>query len=709
MPSEETLLDGLDRLYRSRYHEDILELARDYPRDNTSLYISWQDLYAVVPEFAEEYYDLPAEANTQLVESLQQYDNPVNCSFTADEYPDASVRVCDLGEEQIHDIGELRSSHANRYLGVRGQIAKVTGSASRIQKAVFECLRCGTTNEVPQPFSEFQEPHECTGCDRQGPFDINYRASEFVDHTVMKLQQPPEDAHGGQGEDLTVYLEGDLIDEGGENGIVDRAGERVTIYGTLNFDDSDLRGQNPRPVLGKYLDAEAIEFEESLLEDIDTSAHKEEFTELAARNDTLELLANSVAPELYADDDLEDILLASVLYLFGGYRKSPSDGATYRGDIHMLLIGDPGTSKSTILSNIEELSPRSEFVSGTAVTGVGLTAAATRDDFAGESWSLEPGVLPRANGGHAIIDEIDKATGDAAEKMHDALEGDQQIRVSKAGMRARLATRTGLLASGNPEEGRFGKYEILAEQIDLDPALLSRFDLIFTLQDEADEDRDSEVSDHIIRSWKETGDSEQGRTSSGKSVTERPVSRECIRAWVAYARQHVHPRLPDGPVMDCLREFYLSTRNANDGHEEGNDDAPIPATPRALEAGLRLSEASARARLSDEIEIEDVERAISVTNHSLGDTNFDPQTGTMDNDRKETGNPKSQRDRKHRLSALLEEMEQGTDNGVPEEEFLDAAEGEGVERSRAERDIEGWKDIGAVYSPTDGCLRWVGK
>lgn len=704
MAVEETRLDSVDRLLRDRYHEEVLELARDYPRDASSLYVSWQDLYAVDADLADDYLTAPSEIRPTLVEALQQYDNPVNCSFTADDYPDASVRINDLGEEQVFDIGELRSAHANRYLGVRGQIAKVTGSMSRLQEAVFECLRCGTINEVPQPFSEFQEPHECRACERQGPFDINYRASEFVDHAVMKLQQPPEDAHGGQGEDITVYLEGDLIDEGGENGIVDRAGERVTVYGTLEYDESDLRGQNPRPVLGTYLDAEAIEFEESLLEDIDTSAHKEEFTELAARDDALELLANSVAPELYADDDLDDILLASVLYLFGGYRKSPPDGATYRGDIHMLLIGDPGTSKSTILSNIEELSPRSEFVSGTAVTGVGLTAAATRDDFAGESWSLEPGVLPRANGGHAIIDEIDKATGDAAEKMHDALEGDQQIRVSKAGMRARLATRTGLIASGNPVEGRFDRHMNLADQIDLDPALLSRFDLIFTIADTLDDDRDREVSGHILDAWQETGDAERARGDDAET-TDRPVSRACIRAWVAYARQHVHPRLPDGAAKERLQEFYLELRDLNDGDE----DAPIPATPRALEAGLRLAEASARARLSDTIDLEDVERAKSVSKRAIGDSNFDSELGTFDVDRKETGRPKSQRDRMKRLESLFKTMEKETDDkkGVSLENFLDAAEAEGIERSQAENDFKTWRRQGDVYEPAaNGHYRW---
>ena len=705
MAEEATLLDTLDRFFRDRYHEDVLELARDYPRDNSSLYVSWQDLYSVDAEFAEEYLTKPSSANDALIEALQQYDNPVDCSFTAEEYPDASVRVTDLGDEQVYGIGELRSAHAERYLGVSGQISKVTGSMSRLDRAVFECLRCGTPTTVKQPFSRFQEPHECQSCERQGPFDIDYRASEFVAHAVLRLQEPPEDAHGGQGEDLTVYLEGDLIDEGGENGIVDRAGERVTIYGTLNFDESDLQGQNPRPVLGTYLDAEAIEFEESLLEDIDTGEYKEEFTELAAREDALKLLRQSVAPELYADGELEDVLLAAVLYLFGGYRKSPAGGATYRGDIHMLLIGDPGTSKSTILSNIQKLSPRSEFVSGTAVSGVGLTAAAVRDDFAGESWSLEPGVLPRANGGHAIIDEIDKATGDAAEKMHDALEGDQQIRVSKAGMRARLATRTGLLASGNPVEGRFDTYANLAAQIDLDPALLSRFDLVFTLADEVDKDRDREVSGHILDAWQETGDAERATGTEGGEATDRPVSRECIRAWVAYARQHVYPRLPDGAPKDRLQEFYLDTRNANDGDE----DAPIPVTPRALEAGLRLAEASARARLADEITVADVERAIAVSKHSIGDTNFDPETGTFDADRKETGNPKSQRDRKKRLAALLQEMENetGAKTGVPRDEFLDAAESEGVERSRAERDLEEWRRKGHIYEPAaNGHLRW---
>ena len=702
------LLERLDRFFRDYYREPVLELARDYPRDAQSLTVSWEDIYTFDDDLARDYLIEPSQSNEYLVEALQQFDNPVNCSFQHEQYPDAAVRVADLDENHIHGIGELRSEHATHYIGVTGQIAKVADTRTRLVVASFECQVCGVYTDIPQPFTQFQEPHKCSGCECQGPFEIDFRASETVDHTVLRLQQPPEDTHAGQGEELTVYVEGDLIEQGGENGVIDRAGERVTIYGILEYDQSDLRAKNPQPIIGTHLNAEAIEFEESLFEDIDTSEHKDEFTELAARDDVHQLLAESIAPELYADTKLNDILLASVFYLFGGYRKSPSGGATYRGDIHMLLIGDPGTSKSTILSNLEKLSPRSEFVSGTAVTGVGLTAAAVRDDFAGDTWSLEPGVLPRANGGHAIVDEIDKAGGDAAEKMHDALEGDQQIRVSKGGMRARLSTRTGLLASGNPDEGRFNRYDTIPEQIDLDPALLSRFDLIFTLQDTVDDKRDREVSSHILGAWQETADAERdtGHTeNSEKSVTDRPISRDCIRAWVTYARREIQPRLPDGAAKDRLQEFYLDTRNAN---ENGGDDAPIPITPRALEAGLRLSEASARVRLADEITEADAERAIAITKHAIGDANHDPESGTIDADRTETGKPKSQRKRRKTLSALLQEMERDTDHekGVPTEEFLDAAESEGIERSRAKNDLETFRQQGDVYEPAKNHIRW---
>ncbi|MFP4032402.1 MAG: AAA family ATPase, partial [Desulfococcaceae bacterium] len=216
----------------------------------------------------------------------------------------------------------------------------------------------------------------------------------------------------------------------------------------------------------------------------------------------IEAYRDSIVPNIHADEKLETFLEASVAWLFNAYRIDPENGPTYRGDLHMGLIGDPGLGKSTILQSLAAIAPKSEFRSGTGLSAVGLTAAAVQEEFAGKTeWTLQPGVLPRANGGHCIIDEVDDVVDEKTKKMHDALEGEQMVKVDKAGIEADLPSRTALFASGNPTDGRFDRYAPIADQIDLDPALFDRMDLVFALQDEVDAERDANKAGHALDAW----------------------------------------------------------------------------------------------------------------------------------------------------------------------------------------------------------------
>jgi replicative DNA helicase Mcm len=284
------------------------------------------------------------------------------------------------------------------------------------------------------------------------------------------------------------------------------------------------------------------------------------------------------------------------------------------------------------------------------------------------------------------------------------------ISVSKAGINATLKSRCSLLGAANPKYGRFDQYEPIAEQIDLEPALISRFDLIFTVTDKPNEEEDRNLAEHILQT-NYAGELNTHRTeTSASDYTQEEVERvtdevapeieaELLRKYVAYAKRNVFPTMTEA-AKDEIRDFYVELRS------QGTDeDAPVPVTARKLEALVRLAEASARIRLSDTVEVGDAQRVIEVVRRTLEDIGMDPETGELDADVIETGTSKSQRDRIKNLKTLIADIEEEFDEGAPVERVLERAEEVGMERTKAEHEIDKLKQKGEVYEPRTDHLR----
>ncbi|MFB6106625.1 MAG: LAGLIDADG family homing endonuclease, partial [Halobacteriaceae archaeon] len=293
--------------------------------------------------------------------------------------------------------------------------------------------------------------------------------------------------------------------------------------------------------------------------------------------------------------------------------------------------------------------------------------------------------------------------------MHEALE-QQSISVSKAGINATLKSRCSLLGAANPKYGRFDQYEPIGEQIDLEPALISRFDLIFTVTDQPDAEKDEELAEHILTT-NYAGELNTHRTQMTQSnvsaeeveaVTDEvapDIEAELLRKYIAYSRRNCFPTMTEDAI-ERIRNFYVDLR------AQGQDeDAPVPVTARKLEALVRLAEASARVRLADEVTETDATRVIDIVRSCLRDIGVDPETGQFDADVVETGTSKSQRDRIKNLRGLIAEIENEYDEGAPVEEILSRAEETGMDRSKAEHEIEQLKQKGEVYEPSQGHLR----
>ncbi|MDH5019003.1 ATP-binding protein [Halobacterium rubrum] len=379
---------------------------------------------------------------------------------------------------------------------------------------------------------------------------------------------------------------------------------------------------------------------------------------------------------------------------------------------HNYLTDGVVSHNSQMISYVQNIAPRSVYTSGKGSSAAGLTAAAVRDDFGdGQQWTLEAGALVLADNGVAAVDELDKMADDDRSAMHEALE-QQKISISKAGINATLKARCSLLGAANPKYGRFDQYEPIGEQIDLEPALISRFDLIFTVTDEPDPEEDAALAEHILQTNYAGELNTQNEQLANANYSEEEIDSQTeevapaidpdlLRKYIAYARRNCFPTMT-AEAKQAIEDFYVDLRSKG-----ADEDAPVPVTARQLEAIVRLAEASARLRLSDTVEQEDADRVISIVRSCLQDIGVDPETGEFDADVVETGQSKTQRDRVKNIKALIGEIEEEFDEGAPVEEVLDRAEEVGMDAEKAEHEIEKLKEKGELYQPNKDHLRSI--
>ncbi|WP_082837702.1 LAGLIDADG family homing endonuclease [Haladaptatus sp. R4] len=323
------LIDRFEQFYRRYYSDQIGDLAQQYPNEKRSLHVDWDDLYRYDADIADDYLAQPQQLQEYAEEALRLYDLPVDVSLGQ-----AHVRLRGLPEHT--DIRAIRARHVNTMVSVQGIVRKATGVRPKIQEAAFECQRCGTLTHIPQAGGDFQEPHECQGCERQGPFRINFDQSEFIDSQKIRVQESPEGLRGGETpQSIDIHIEDDITGQVSP-------GDHVIVTGILHLEQQG-NGQEKSAVFDVYMDGVSVEIEDEEFEDMDiTDEDKQEIIELSNEGDIYEQMVESIAPAIYG---YEQEKLAMILQLFSGVTKHLPDGSRIRGDLHMLLIGDPGTGK----------------------------------------------------------------------------------------------------------------------------------------------------------------------------------------------------------------------------------------------------------------------------------------------------------------------------------------------------------------------------
>lgn len=380
-------------------------------------------------------------------------------------------------------------------------------------------------------------------------------------------------------------------------------------------------------------------------------------------------------------------------------------------NFHNFIANDIYVHNSQLLEYISHIAPRGVYASGKSTSAAGLTAAAVRDEFGEGRWTLEAGALVLADGGIACIDEIDKMSPQDRSALHEAME-QQEIHVAKAGITAALKSRCALLAAANPKYGRFDEYRPISDQIDLAPALLSRFDVIFPIKDKPEKSVDMGMAEHILKSHL------GGEIKEHRSISENPkyskddeesvlkgvtplLEPKFLQKYIAYARRIIYPVMTQEAIQE-LAEFYVHLRT-----QEGSGETTVVAiTPRQLEALVRIAEASARMRLSEQVTNEDTERAIKISQYYLKRVASD--SGILDIDMIATGVGHSQRSRIIELMDIIRILGESDKSGnANEDEVLDEAESKGYDREQIKADIGKLMREGRIFKPTEKNIRIV--
>ena len=567
-------------------------------------------------------------------------------------------------------LSDLLSKYIGNFVSADGIVRKTDEIRPRIETGVFECRGCMRLHEVEQTSgNHIMEPSLCSECGGRS-FRLLQEESKYIDTQSARMQEPLENLSGGtEPKQMLMVLEDDLVDEL-------NPGDKVRITGTLKTFREERSGKFKNYIYVNHIEPLEQEFEELELSEEDEA----KILELSKDPHIHDKIINSTAPSIRGYREVKE---AIALQLFGGAVKELEDGTRLRGDIHILIVGDPGIGKSQILKYVSKLAPRSVYTSGKGTSGAGLTAAAVRDELGG--WSLEAGALVLGDQGNVCVDELDKMRSEDRSALHEALE-QQTVSIAKAGIMATLNTRCSVLAAANPKFGRFDRYKSVADQIDLPSPILSRFDLTFVIEDRPNVEKDRALAQHILKIHQ-------------SSNVDYEIEPELLRKYIAYARKNINPKLTD-EATKVLEEFYVSVRSG--GVEE---DTPVPITARQLEAIIRLAEASAKLQLKDKVEASDAHRAIALQRKTLEKIGLDPETGKIDIDKVEGRTPTSDRERMNKVIREIEDLEEEFEN-VPVTVLKEnLAEKYDISEEKAESILKQLKGKGIIYEPHNGVVK----
>eukprot|EP00290_Baffinella_frigidus_P006125 CAMPEP_0180133258 /NCGR_PEP_ID=MMETSP0986-20121125/9440_1 /TAXON_ID=697907 /ORGANISM="non described non described, Strain CCMP2293" /LENGTH=721 /DNA_ID=CAMNT_0022073355 /DNA_START=88 /DNA_END=2253 /DNA_ORIENTATION=- len=531
------------------------------------------------------------------------------------------VRIVGEGDKHV-SLRSIKSAHIGHLVNIRAMVARSSDVKPMAKVITYTCEECGyeayqeVTGRNFMPMDKCKGP-KCVQYNNNAKLLMQTRGSKFIKFQEVKVQELPDQVPTGHiPRMMTVHLTGELTRSCGP-------GDEILISGIfLPMPYTGYKAMKAGLTADTFLEATSVKRAKQRYQDFHiTQEMRDQIEACEGESNTYGKLAASIAPEIFGHEDVKKALL---LQLVGGVDRSLNDGMRIRGDMHVCLMGDPGVAKSQLLKHVARLAPRGVYTTGKGSSGVGLTAAVTKDQFTGEMM-LEGGALVLADQGICCIDEFDKMEDSDRTAIHEVME-QQTVSIAKAGITTSLNARTCVLAAANPAYGRYNLRRSPSENINLPQALLSRFDILFLLMDRVNPEMDYNLAKHVTY------------VHQFKAAPE--VDRDAIfdagflRAYIAKARS-IDPHVPKS-LSEYITSAYISMRCDEEPSDSRNY---FFTTARTLLSILRLSQALARLRFAQEVASADVDEAIRLMYESKrslfdeavpGQRSYDPSSSIFD-------------------------------------------------------------------------------
>lgn len=627
------LLEYVDENGRSVYGPRIREMGE---ANSESLEVSFAHLLSSKAILADFLRQCPEEM-LKIFDVVAMEATEIHYSDYTRIHSEIHVRITEYND--LINLRDLRQSHLNNLIKIRGVVTRRTGIFPQLKYIKFDCPACKT---VLGPF--FQDSNQeikiryCSNCEYRGKMPINSEQTVYRNYQRITIQESPGSMPAGRlPRHKEAILLWDLVD-------IAKPGEEIELIGIYkNSYDGVLNAKNGFPVFATVIEANNVKRREGGSSNDDSSSpyqitieEERTFRSMANQPDIISKIISSMAPSIYGHKYIKTAIAAA---LFGGVPKDVNGKHSIRGDINVLLLGDPGTAKSQILKYVEKTAYRAVFSTGQGASAVGLTASVRKDPVTRE-WTLEGGALVLADKGVCMIDEFDKMNDQDRTSIHEAME-QQSISISKAGIVTTLQARCSVVAAANPIGGRYNSTVDLQRNVNLTEPILSRFDIICVVRDlsnpEDDERLASFVVDSHMRSYpdedeldaddeldKDEDDEAEGSDAElqdeiaqlrrkqklekirrAKESEISPIPQDILTKYIYYARTRVQPKLTQMDI-DKVSRVYADLR------KESNTTGSFPITVRHLESILRIAEAFAKMRLSPYVSGSDLDRAIKV-------------------------------------------------------------------------------------------------
>lgn len=647
------------------------EIKKLLSTDTVTFHLSFYEIAEYDPELADWILKNPTDGFLLLEETLKQF-------YDINTIESLKVRFVDLPNTEKLKISEIRQKHIGDLVLLQGLIKRKSEIQPRVKFSEYLCTNhdCSLAEnkiKVPQIEEKAMLLKACPKC--KAPIekinDIMVDSQNILLEEDFDLLKP-----GQQPKSINVLLrDDDLVLPNLDSKIA--PGRKVFVIGVVNAVKGSTKTGAESVNRTLVIDCNYIGLAEDDEDEIElTEEEINEFEKIAKRDDVYDYLVSNTIPEI---EGMKNVKEGGLLMTIGANKVESSRGFTSRGDIHILLIGDPSVAKSQFISSIIKLSSRHAKVTGKGASGVGITAAVVKDEFTG-SYALEAGPMVLASGGVLGLDEMDKIAEDDTSYLLEGME-QQTITIAKANIRATLHCETSIIAGANPKHGRFDPTGDISKQINFPAPLISRFDLIFVLKDIPDKKRDNMIGEKILSLYR------------GDIEIKNSLSVDFLKRYLIYAKRF-RPTISKN-MTDKLLEYYIKTRSAN--YDESGIKS-IGITPRQLGGLVRLATAYAKLALSKEVTELHIKKAMDMFKYSLEGIGYDSETGTIDIDRIMTGVSASSRNKLKIIRDIIDKLEQEKPE-ILLDDIVDLGKEEGVDKPGTLKAIESLKTEGVIFEP----------